>query len=42
MLNMKNLHPTDREALASIVILLSGVVVFVSALWIHAIAAGLC
>ena len=42
MLNMKNLHPTDREALASIVVLLSGVAVFVSALWTYAIMTGQC
>jgi hypothetical protein len=39
---MKNLHPTDREALASIVVLVSGVAVLVSALWLHAIASGQC
>jgi len=42
MLNMKKLHPTDKEALISITFLIGVVVVFVSALWLHAIATGQC
>jgi hypothetical protein len=39
---LKNMHPTDKEALTAITVLLLGVVFFVSAFWLHAIATGQC
>jgi len=38
---LKNMHPTDKEALAAIAVLLGGVVLFVSVLNFHAIITGI-
>ena len=42
MLNMKNLHPTDREALLGLTVLIGAVVLLTSSVWFHAIITGQC
>tara|TARA_A100001201_G_scaffold112620_1_gene96467 strand:- start:86 stop:214 length:129 start_codon:yes stop_codon:yes gene_type:complete len=37
---LKNMHPTDKEALAGIVFLLGTITLFVTALWGYAILSG--
>ena len=37
---LKNMHPSDKEALLAIAVLLGGIALFVTALWGHAILMG--
>ena len=39
---LKNMHPTDKEALTGIVFLFGTIALFTSALWTYAILNGLC
>jgi len=39
---LKNMHPTDREALAGITFLIGTITLFTASLWAFAIISGQC